>query len=136
MWRTVWAIVLTTCVSVAARAEPSLGQRYVAMPWDWEPPTWKEAAVLAPAQLLLALDIWQTLDIARNPKTMRETNPWMGPHPSERRVLLVGLGTVAATTAIWVALPPKARWLLPVVLGSIEAAAVVHNFQMGVALGF
>jgi hypothetical protein len=130
------SIVAVLTVGAPARAEESLGMRYVHMGWGWEAPTLGEVAFLAPAQILLALDVWQTLDIARHPKESRETNPWMGPHPSERRVLLVGLGTVAATTGIWVALPPKVRWIVPVALGSVEVAAVTHNFQMGAKLGF
>ena len=130
------SILAVLAVSAPARADDSLGMRYVNMGWSWEPPTWKEAAVLAPAEMLLALDIWQTLDIARHPKEMRETNPWMGPHPSEKRVLLVGLATVGVTTVLWAAAPPKIRWAVPLVLGSVELMAVTHNFQMGTTLAF
>jgi len=119
-----------------ARAEgESVGARYANMDWGWRPPTWKEAAVLAPALGLLFVDVLQTVDIARHPGAFRETNPWLGPYPSVTRIwLIAGLGTAGAVTATWFALPPKVRWIVPVGLASIETAAVIHNFQIGLTL--
>jgi hypothetical protein len=119
------AIVLVL-ISSSARAEES----------DWfQPPRWHEAVLMGSAELLVAVDILQTLDMNRRGNGI-ERNPLLGPHPSDARIIALGITGGLGTAALWYSLPHEWRWLVPCLLIGAEAAVIYGNAQAGLRVHF
>jgi hypothetical protein len=113
---TLSALALLTAVSAHANE-----------PWDKT-----DKALFAGFTAIRAVDMAQTLQIARNPDQYREaTNPFLGQHPSPGKVV----GTFLATHAlIWLAtdyMSPKARKIVYSIGIAFEGAVVGRNFSIG-----
>lgn len=116
---------------------------------DWET---KDSWLLGGALGLLAVDWAQTRKITNDEPLCafqngvpvdcvkfhdhRETNHFLGPHPSNPAITRYFLITMAGTAGISYALPAKyRRYFLGGVL-IIESAAVIHNHRIGLRWGF
>ena len=100
-------------------------------PWN-AADTKREAVYLT----LHTMDWAQTREIARNPDKWHETNPYLGNHPSVARVnrYFVAMGITHIVIAH--ILPANYRRAFQYVTIGVEAGYVVHNFSMGLSLGF
>lgn len=102
---------------------------------EWRQPTLFEGAALAAAETSLLLDALQTRDI-KNHFYQHETNPLLGPQPSDARVALY-FGTAALLTAgAWYALPSGWRFLVPIAVLAIQVPRIVLNAQYGCVIRF
>ena len=124
------AALLLLCAASAARAES---------------PGWPGVALLAAAEASLAVDMLQTLDIKRHQLphpggTMAspafETNPILGQHPNDAAVIGYFAGAALLTGATWYALPPRFRFLAPLVVLVLEVPQIKHNGQLGLSIRF
>lgn len=81
-------------------------------------------------------DWQQTRRIAARPDKWVETNPILGPNPSQARINQYFTGTLIAHWGITYALPPD--WRKPFQDGSIalEAMVVHKNYQLGISARF
>lgn len=103
--------------------------------WKWEPPKAIDWIMLSAAEGLIFVDVLQTHEcLTRN--TCHEGNPLIGRHPSKLKLDLLAAGGAALTAAIWYKAPPKIRWLVPLVVGSIEATIVFQSAAAGVSMRF
>jgi hypothetical protein len=85
---------------------------------------------------LSGIDWMQTRKIANNPDEYHENNPILGSHPSTGKVDAYFAASIAAHTAIAMALPPEYRkWFQYVSIG-VEAGVVASNFSIGLGVGF
>lgn len=94
--------------------------------------TYRQAAVVA----VSAVDWMQTRKIARNPERYYELNPILGRHPSEAEVDLYFAASIAAHTAVSMALPPDWREVWQYLSIGFEYSVVAHNFSIGLGFGF
>jgi hypothetical protein len=95
--------------------------------------------ILADAVIIAAwsADAASTVNDERNCPSCVETNPFLGPHPSEHQLWLSAVGISGVETSlnhlIWHYAPdPVYRhmvWAQPVMLGSMEANNVAGNVQ-------
>jgi hypothetical protein len=99
--------------------------------WSTED-SYRQAGVIA----LSGVDWMQTRKIAKNPDKYYEKNPLLGEHPSTEKVDVYFAASIAANTAIAMALPPEYRkWFQYVSIG-VEAGVVANNFSIGLGVGF
>ncbi len=98
---------------------------------DWtRADTTREAAFLS----FGALDWLQTRSALKHPDLYKETNRFIGAHPSRADVnVWFGFG-LAAHVGIAVALPPKYRAPFQYVTIGLEAGQVARNFRIGVRI--
>lgn len=81
--------------------------------------------------VLLVIDWQQTLRIARDPARWQEMNPFLGPHPSVRKVhAWFALCTGVGVTAFWL-LPPTPAFVGALIWTVAELACVVNNHRVG-----
>ena len=93
--------------------------------------------LLGAAEALIAVDVLQTLDMNRHPERhFYETNPLLGLHPSNTRIVASGIVGGLAAATIWYALPSRVRWVVPLFLGIGESAAITGNALAGMSLRF
>ena len=122
-------VLLVLLVSGSAIAKEPL--------WVWNQPKPYEAAVLGAAISLIWVDVLQTRDARQRYPLSLETNPMLGPRPTQGRVFWVGgvLSTLALT-AVWYALPTAWR-IVPCggVIGG-EGYAVAQNVDQGFKIRF
>lgn len=93
---------------------------------------------------LFVADALQTLDI-KNHKSMYETNPILGKHPSDAEVMGYFIGTFAIHSVVAYYLPdllfkPKTaslfrKGIITLSIG-VESAVIHHNYQMGIKVKF
>jgi hypothetical protein len=128
--RIIGAVISLALLAVArpARAEES----------DWfQPPQLRDVVLLGAAETLIAVDVLQTLDMNRHPERhFYETNPLLGLHPSNTRIIASGLVGGLAAATLWYALPSRVRWVVPLFLGIGEGAAITGNALAGMSLRF
>ncbi len=117
---------LLSCISTCAQAA------------EWRPPYAPEIAAMAAAEILITVDIAQTAGAAECgwPDGFYERNPLLGRTPSVARVVATGVAAGLGAAALFVALPPRWRLAVPLLVGSIEGAAVLGNFAVGLSLHF
>lgn len=94
--------------------------------------TYRQAAMIT----VSGADWLQTRQIAKNPDKFYEMNPILGKHPSTGEVDLYFAASLAAHTAIAMALPPKYREFWQYFWIGAEAATVAHNLDVGVKIQF
>lgn len=102
-----------------------------------------DASLLVAAEAALAVDMLQTLDIKNHPwrswyyqgtvllQETRESNPLLGPHPSDAKVIAYFAGCGTATYLAWRWLPRPWRTLLPVALLAVEVPLLASNARNG-----
>jgi hypothetical protein len=101
---------------------------------EWKPPDAPEIAVLAAAELLIVVDVLQTAGAVRTGRLTIESNPFLGQHPTEARVYLVGGAVPMALTAgVWLALPSRVRIIAPAVVAILEALVIADNARQGLS---
>ena len=126
------ALVLVVMISLCAAAARADEDGW----FKWREPTWQETAVLVAADVMIAVDVMQSLDI-QNHQLHMESNPFLGFHPSEAKIIVVGaLGSITAMTAVWYAMPSRWRVLLPAVVLGVETGVVINNHQAGLRIQF
>ena len=87
--------------------------------------------VLVAAEVALMLDVSQTLDIKNHPG-MQESNPFLGKHPSDRKILIVGgLIPMGLTAGVWAVSPKNFKIIMPLIVLSIEISTLIYNAQGG-----
>ena len=140
--QTIEKIVLLTSLLVAT---PSLaGDRQTGGPADrW---TSVDTAMEATWQVLHAVEMGQTLDLARQPERYYEAyNPLLGKHPSTERVYVWGVTSSLAHAGISFLLPSKVDlWGMKVPVRTIFQAVSIgwtgsmvgHNFDIGLKVRF
>jgi hypothetical protein len=122
---------LLVLVTLVMRATPARAAGY-----GWTPPEPWEIAMIAAADAAIVIDAWQTLDL-RNHSGVWEANPLLGERPSQTRIIL--FGSVAAplvSTALWLVLPKRARWIVPTLIIPVECAFIVSNHSAGMRVHF
>jgi hypothetical protein len=103
----------------------------------WQPPDAPEIIALAVVESMIVVDVLQTADAARHGwRNQRENNPLLGPYPTETRVFVMGAVGALATAGVWLALPPRWRLLVPLIVGIGEAAAIGGNIGLGLTVRF
>jgi hypothetical protein len=114
--------------------------RYENAPPDfhWASPTKLEIAAQTTAIALIWVDVLQSFDIARHRSDgWVETNPLLGPHPSNTKLVLMGgLLPSVVLTAVWLALPPGWRYVVPAGTIAVETSVVVQNHAGGMRIRF
>lgn len=117
---------------------------------EWEPPTTAEWAVLGTAGGLMTLDVMQTSDCLYHhdrvpagalpgtivPTRCHENNPLLGRYPSRLRLWGSMAGGLALMSAVFYALPPRWRLILPATVGAVEIGFIAHNASNGMSLAF
>ena len=85
---------------------------------------------------LQVLDAVQTMQISRHPDQFRETNPLLGSHPSDARIIGTKLlFSGALTWALW----DSSHQTRKLSLGTLDAfyiGVVDHNYRVGIRIGF
>lgn len=121
------AMLAALTVASAAKAESDQ--------WGWNhPPNTLEIGFHVIAQATILLDGWTSLDIKNHKNNgpgfgaMEESNPLLGKHPSDLKLVGGTLAAMAATTVLWYVLPQEARWLVDVVTIGTEGPRVYGNF--------
>ncbi|HEY4884064.1 MAG TPA: hypothetical protein VII08_10545 [Myxococcales bacterium] len=92
----------------------------------WAPPTLGETVSMAAAEALIVIDVSQTVR-AHNAGPGFEANPLLGLHPSTERIILTGAAGGLAAAGLWFALPPRVRYLVPILVGIAEIAVIANN---------
>ena len=89
------------------------------------------------AAAVTAVDMLQTLDIKRHrAEGIRETNPILGDHPSDAKVLGYFASAAIAGYLIMDNTPPRWRkWFATGVI-LVEADVVNKNYRLGLRVGF
>lgn len=91
--------------------------------------------MVAAMETTLAFDCMQTLDIQNHPGQY-ETNPILGHHPSDTKVLTY-FGLVGAGVAVGYRYTPASlRMYWPVVLIGMELPVILSNRSLGLSLHF
>lgn len=99
---------------------------------DWTTQdTYREAIVY----IALALDATQTLDIKRH-QGMYETNPLLGKHPTDRKIIGYFLGVAAAHTGIAAILPTPYREYFQNGTIALELMVIGNNKRIGLSARF
>ena len=86
--------------------------------------------------VLTAVDMMQTLKIAREPDDYYERNPILGRHPSEGEVVGYFAAAWVAKTLVVHVLPAEWRPYAQAVAISVSLGCVVNNFSIGLGFGF
>jgi hypothetical protein len=87
-------------------------------------------------QVLHAIDIGQTRDIAKNPDRFYEINPILGKHPSVEEVNRYAVASSLVHFGISYFLPKEYRkWWQYVSIG-ISTGIVSHNYDIGLKVDF
>ncbi len=108
------------------------GEGVCADPWSRA-----DLALAGTFTLSRAIDLGQTLYIAKRPEEFRERNTLLlSEHPSPEQVVAVFAGTTAVVLAVAHILPVKARrgWLAGATVVSV--GVVVHNAAIGARIDF
>ena len=87
-------------------------------------------------QTIWVIDWGQTLNIAKHPQSLYETNQWLGKHPTEFEVnrYFVVNGIIHAIIANY--LPSEWRKGFQYLTIGMEVNVVVTNFKLGVSVDF
>ena len=86
--------------------------------------------------VLHIVDWGQTLDIAKNPDNFHENNPFIGEHPSVRKVnLLMGSSTIINPLITHV-LPSRWRPYFQGLSLAVTTGCVVNNYKLGLHINF
>jgi len=94
---------------------------------DWSTAdTVRQAAVLA----TFAVDYKQTSDIKNHPG-MYETNPLLGPHPSQRTIRAYFITAALVHTGVMALLPPDTRAAVQYGTIVLQVAVIGHNKYIG-----
>lgn len=101
----------------------------------WAPPTRVETGVFIAAEVLIAVDFLQSLDIKRHHK-MYELNPLMGAHPSDARYIGTWIGLSSAVAAGWWFLRSPWRNAVTVPVVMVEIPVVIGNVYAGLSIRF
>lgn len=115
------AIVVCLCASLPARADQHVARDAA------------EYSIFAVSELTYAIDMLQTLDI-KNHVGHEESNPLLGKHPADARVVGYFAGCMALNAAVFALLPPKYRSVLPSVIVVYESSAINSNRAHGIGL--
>jgi len=104
---------------------------HAADPWS------KQDIALESTYLVLhALDLGQTLDIARQPDKYYELNPILGRHPTKSDVYAYFLTTAMVHIGVTHWLPARCRpWFQGLTIG-LSGGCVMHNFNIGLQVRF
>lgn len=86
-------------------------------------------ALLAVSTSLLVCDMGQTIPVAMNtPRDQPFEGNWlMGTHPSVGTLVGYNAAVVTANAAVYVALPERRRWLVPLLVTLVETAVIYDN---------
>jgi hypothetical protein len=108
-----------------------------------EPWTSKQIYLEVACEALMAMDYWQTLNIARNPQKYSEMNPVIGRHPSTESVSQYFLSWMIIHPIVTHVLPSKSKdhkWInrenWQYVTIAVEAGAVGKNLSIGIGVRF
>lgn len=83
----------------------------------------------------LMLDAAQTLDIKNHPD-LHETNPLLGRHPSDVKVVAYFIGAGFAHNAITKALPSEYRSTWQFGWAALEIGTIIRNHQLNLRFNF
>lgn len=104
---------------------------------EWKPPRLYEVAELVAAESLIFVDALQTLDMKRHPDlALFDSNPLMGAHPSDQRIVGVCALGGLSTAMLWYALPTRVRWVVPLFVSIGESVVIYRNTQVGMNIRF
>lgn len=85
-------------------------------------------AALVTSTASLVCDWAQTRSAARTGwATTMEGNPIMGPTPTTRTVDLYFAGTIAINTALWIAMPRRAKSIVPIAVTAAQVPTIAGN---------
>jgi hypothetical protein len=98
-----------------------------------ETPTAVDVGLLVASELAIAADLSQSLDIKNHNGAKWETNPFLGQHPSDKRVLLTGGATMLVVGATWAVLPKDYRSIFAALVLGVEIAAISNNIGVGLS---
>ena len=119
---TMWIKLIIVCLFLSGCANGG---------WSTED-SYRQVGVVA----LSGVDWMQTRKIAKNPDEYHENNPILGEHPSTEKVDVYFAASIAAHTAVAMALPPEYRkWFQYISIG-VQAGVVASNFSIGLGVGF
>lgn len=102
---------------------------------EWKPPTMADTTLLALSETSLVIDCGQTLNI-KSHVGHQETNPILGPHPSDTKVRVYFAASMATVAAGWYFTPAKLRPLWPILILGMEIPTILHNREVGLTLEF
>lgn len=91
--------------------------------YDWTAPTSPEWVEMGAAELLIAADVAMSARFLKRPGTW-EMNPILGEHPTSGRLYATGAVSGLVAAGLWLALPARARWAVPMCVGIGEGAVV------------
>jgi hypothetical protein len=100
-------------------------------PWSDADKT-REAVYL----ILHAADWGQTRSIADSPESYRENNPFLGEHPTQKRVDAYFAATALLHIGITHVLPADWRPAFQYFFIGLESGVVVNNYRAGVRINF
>lgn len=83
----------------------------------------------------LTLDALQTMDIKNHPE-LHETNPFLGNHPNDAKVIAYFVGTGVGHYAITKALPTEYRAAWQYGWAALEIATIIRNRRLDLRFNF
>jgi hypothetical protein len=96
-----------------------------------------EVALLTAAELLILVDVLQSIDMTRYPKDFfEERNPILGGDPTALRFVVLGAAGGLLTAGVWWALPHNWRVMGTSALIVTELAVIFWNHQIGLRIRF
>jgi hypothetical protein len=128
----------------------------------WDPPQPHDYALLGASLALNFVDAWQSFDIpnhyhfvagpivgtrctfesrgCQKVYDLREGDPLVnvifGPEPNAEQFVAMWAIGAGVETGIWLVMPERFRWLVPVLAMTAEGVVVAHNFRSGLSLHF
>lgn len=123
--RIIAALMLIVCIATGAELALAFD------PWSQ-----RDLIMHGTFTALTAIDMAQTLKIARNPDDYHERNPILGEHPSQGDVLVYFAATWAAQTLLVHVLPARLRPFAQAVMIAVPLGCVINNLSVGIGFGF
>jgi hypothetical protein len=105
---------------------------------DAHPYGHRDTVMFVAAEVLIVADCLQSRDLANGRYV--EGNPLIaavaGDHPSHGAIITAGLIGGGSLAAAYLLLPPKVRFIAPVLVFGVELAVVTRNASLGMGMHF
>ena len=101
--------------------------------YEW---TTQDTVLQSAFTTLACIDLWQTYTFLYIDKDGKESNPFMGEHPSKQRFFVIGGGWIVLHSAISYIIPKQFRTIWQSIWISEEIYCIHNNYTLGVQLKF
>ena len=104
----------------------------------WEHDSWttQDTVLQSAFVALTCIDLWQTYTFLYIDKDGKESNPFMGEHPSKQRFFIIGGGWIVLHSTISYIIPKPYRAIWQFVFIADEIYFIHHNYSCGVRIKF